>query len=130
MSQLAVAVSPFAQTERSVGYRANRLTRVQVMGVTEDYLITNSTRIDVGRFISEDDVERNRQVAVIGAGIAEKLFDQRHGPARPAHRRRRAEVPRDRRQRQDGPLLRAEHGRFRARSRSAPSPSASASAPT
>jgi putative ABC transport system permease protein len=79
-SQLAVAVSPFAQTERSVAYRANRLTRVQVMGVSEDYLVTNSTRIDLGRFVTQDDVKHNRQVAVIGAGIAEKLFDQNTGP--------------------------------------------------
>jgi putative ABC transport system permease protein len=80
MSQLAVAVSPFAQTERSVAYRANRLTRVQVMGVTQDYLVTNSTRIDLGRFITEDDVKHNRQVAVIGAGISDQLFDQATGP--------------------------------------------------
>ncbi len=80
MSQLAVAVSPFAQTERSVAYRANRLTRVQVMGVSEDYLITNSTRIDLGRFVNQDDVTHNRQVAVIGSGIAEQLFDQNTGP--------------------------------------------------
>ena len=73
---LAEAVSPFGQTGRSIAFRDNRLSRIQVMGVTEDYLITNSTKIDIGRFINEDDVRRKRQVAVIGAGISEKLFDK------------------------------------------------------
>ncbi|HEY3296994.1 MAG TPA: ABC transporter permease [bacterium] len=78
-STLAEAVSPFGQTGRSVAFRDNRLSRSSVMGVTEDYLITNSTKIDLGRFFNEDDIKRKRQVAVIGAGIAEKLFDK-EGP--------------------------------------------------
>lgn len=79
-SKLAEAVSPFGQTERSVAFRANRLTRVMIMGVTEDYLVTNSVKIDLGRFINADDVDHNRQVVVIGHGIAQKLFDQGVGP--------------------------------------------------
>jgi putative ABC transport system permease protein len=75
-SQLAVAVSPFAQTQCPVGFRSNRLNNVQVMGVSEDYLVTNSVRVDIGRFVTQDDVQHNRQVAVIGSGIAEKLFDK------------------------------------------------------
>jgi putative ABC transport system permease protein len=75
-SQLAVAISPFAQTSRAVSYKRNRLNGVQVMGVNEDYLVTNSTKIDYGRFINEDDVQHNRQVAIIGAGIAQKLFEK------------------------------------------------------
>ncbi|MFZ5433034.1 MAG: ABC transporter permease [Calditrichota bacterium] len=75
-SELALAVSPMADTQRSVAYRSNRITRVQLMGVGESYFETNSVTIDLGRFFSEDDIKRNRQVAVIGAGIAEKLFDQ------------------------------------------------------
>jgi putative ABC transport system permease protein len=78
-SQLAEAVSPWADTERSVANRSNRLTRVQVMGVSQDYAVTNSIKLDLGRFISEDDVSHNRQVVVIGHGISEKLFD-RVGP--------------------------------------------------
>jgi putative ABC transport system permease protein len=76
---LADAVSPFGQTMRSIAFRDNRLSRIQVMGVNQDYLVTNSVKLDLGRFLSEDDVKRNRQVAVIGAGISEKLFDK-EGP--------------------------------------------------
>jgi putative ABC transport system permease protein len=75
-SQLAVAVSPFAQTGRYVGYKRNRLNGVQIFGVNQDYLVTNSAKIEFGRFINEDDVKHNRQVAVIGAGISEKLFEK------------------------------------------------------
>lgn len=79
-SQLAEAVSPWADTQRSVANRANRLTQVQVFGVSPEYLVTNSVKLDLGRFISDDDVSHNRQVAVIGNGIAEKLFEQGQGP--------------------------------------------------
>lgn len=74
-SELAMAVSPWADTRRAVGYGSNRLTRVEVFGISEGYAITNSTRLDYGRFITADDVRHNRQVAVIGASIAEKLFE-------------------------------------------------------
>jgi putative ABC transport system permease protein len=79
-SQLAEAVSPWAETERSVANRANRLTQVQVFGVSPEYLVTNSIKLDLGRFISDDDVSHNRQVVVIGNGIAQKLFEQGQGP--------------------------------------------------
>jgi putative ABC transport system permease protein len=75
-SKLAEAVSPFGQAQRTVGFRSNRLENVQIMGVNQDYLVTNSVKVDVGRFINEDDVKHNRQVVVIGSGIAEKLFDK------------------------------------------------------
>jgi putative ABC transport system permease protein len=78
-ASLAEAVSPFGQTARSIAFKDNRLSRVQIMGVTEDYLVTNSTKIDLGRFFNEDDIKRKRQVAVIGAGISDKLFDK-EGP--------------------------------------------------
>jgi len=75
-SQLAEAVSPWAGRRGSVGYRSNRLSRVTIMGVSEDYLVTNSIRIEKGRFIGEDDVSHNRQVVVLGADVAQKLFDR------------------------------------------------------
>jgi putative ABC transport system permease protein len=78
-SQFAEAVSPFAQASRTVSFRSNRLTQVQVMGVDQDYSETNSVKIDLGRWFNEDDVKRNRQVVTIGSGISEKLFD-RTGP--------------------------------------------------
>ncbi|MBU1982864.1 ABC transporter permease, partial [bacterium] len=74
-SKLAAAVSPWADTRSSVSYRSNRLTNVQVWGVGTDYVETNSVRLDLGRFFNEDEVRRNRQVCVIGAAVAERLFE-------------------------------------------------------
>jgi putative ABC transport system permease protein len=76
-SELAVAVTPMAETQRTVSYRSNRLQRVQILGVNQDYLTTNSAKIDVGRFITEDDVGHNRQVVVLGSEIADKLFEDK-----------------------------------------------------
>ncbi|MBI5060093.1 ABC transporter permease [candidate division KSB1 bacterium] len=75
-SQLAEAVTPFAQAMRAVKFRGGTISRLPVFGVDEDYLVTNSVKIELGRFINEQDCARNRQVCVIGYGVADKLFDQ------------------------------------------------------
>lgn len=73
-SKLAAAVSPWADTRTSVAFRSDRLSGVQVFGVGTEYVETNSVRLEQGRFFNEDDVRRNRQVCIIGASIAERLF--------------------------------------------------------
>jgi putative ABC transport system permease protein len=73
-SQLAEAVSPFGQATRAVEFAGATLTRVEIFGVDEDYLVTNSVKIEQGRFLNEDDVLHNRTVCVIGQGIAQQLF--------------------------------------------------------
>jgi putative ABC transport system permease protein len=75
-SQLAEAVTPFGQVGTTISVRGNRLANVQVMGVTDQYAITNQSKVDLGRFLNESDVNHNRDVAVIGSGLAESLFDK------------------------------------------------------
>ena len=75
-STLAEAVSPFAQTNRTVGFQGGRISGVQIFGVTQDYLVTNSTRIDLGRFLNAQDVDHNSSVCVIGTGVADRLFSK------------------------------------------------------
>ncbi|MBU0691918.1 ABC transporter permease [bacterium] len=75
-SKLAMAATPLDDREMTVAFGAAQQTGVDVRGVSEDYLITNSVAIDFGRFLSAEDVRRNQPVAVIGAGIAERLFDK------------------------------------------------------
>ncbi len=75
-STLAEAVTPFGQASRSVKFHGGTLTRVNIFGVDEDYLVTNSVKIDDGRFLNDDDVLHNRMVCVIGQGIAQQLFDK------------------------------------------------------
>lgn len=69
---------------RSVGVTANATTTVrrgreyledtQVQGNTHDVLDILGTKLDAGRGLSERDVRHARNVAVIGADIAETLF--------------------------------------------------------
>jgi putative ABC transport system permease protein len=73
-SQLAAAVSPWAETRRTVGYRDLKLSRVEVAGTSEKYIQTNPTRPEIGRFFTEADVRRNRHVCVLGHEVATKLF--------------------------------------------------------
>jgi len=75
-SALAEAVSPLTQASRSVKFHGATLTRVDIFGVNENYLVTNSIRIEEGRFFNEQDVQRNRMVCVLGHGIADQLFDK------------------------------------------------------
>ena len=75
-STLAEAVSPWTQSRRSVKFRGGTLTSVDIFGVDEDYLVTNSIKIDLGRFFNEQDIDHNRMVCVIGKGIADRLFDK------------------------------------------------------
>jgi putative ABC transport system permease protein len=75
-STMAEAVSPFGQVSTTVSVRGNRLANVQIMGVNEQYATTNAVKVDLGRFFNEQDINHNRDVAVIGSGLAESLFDK------------------------------------------------------
>jgi putative ABC transport system permease protein len=78
-SQYASATAPEAASMRAVAFRSEKLQNIYITGTTEDYLKTTDTMPEVGRFISATDVAANRDVAVIGTGIADKLFEQ-HNP--------------------------------------------------
>lgn len=69
-----VGVAPEFSARNLVTYR-NRNTNTSVVGTNEQFLQVRSFEIGKGRFISELDLERRRQVAVIGASLAERLFD-------------------------------------------------------
>ncbi len=49
-----------------------------ITGTTADYLPVRNHEIAKGRFINSIDVQRHKRVAVIGAEIAEKLFNTRN----------------------------------------------------
>ena len=53
----------------------NRNTNVNVVGITPAFLAVRSFEIANGRFISDLDVTRSAQVAVIGDTLRERLFD-------------------------------------------------------
>lgn len=71
---LAKAVAPTLGTMRTIKYKENTINRVYILGTTADYLVTSNSYPEIGRFLSENDVQHNRAVCVIGSDVAEKLF--------------------------------------------------------
>ncbi len=77
--QGASAVAPEVSTMRPVSFKSEALKNVYIVGTNEEYHETSDTMPEVGRFLSETDVAANRDVAVIGTEVAEKLF-RHHNP--------------------------------------------------
>lgn len=68
----AVAVQGNSGTK--VAYRGTTLNRVQIQGVSRDYIYFSTFNVEVGRPISQAEVDRNRPVTILGADTAEQLF--------------------------------------------------------
>lgn len=70
-----VGVAPEFSSRDLVTYR-NRNANVNVVGTGPGFLTVRSFEMSRGRFISELDMTRQSQVVVLGATLAERLFDQ------------------------------------------------------
>jgi putative ABC transport system permease protein len=71
------AVSPeryLWNTSVSIKYRGNETTTPTIAGVTADYPVANNHFVDLGRFITETDVEHSTDVAIIGDDVRRVLF--------------------------------------------------------
>ena len=62
-------------TSQTVKSNVNTLTEVSIIGTTFQYPDVRDVPIDEGRFFNEKEQDRGTKVAVLGAGIAESLFD-------------------------------------------------------
>ncbi len=69
------AVAPEFSGRDLVTYR-NRTASVSVVGTNEQFLQVRSFEMGQGRFIEPLDLDRRSLVAVLGATLAERLFDQ------------------------------------------------------
>jgi putative ABC transport system permease protein len=58
-------------------YRGERTRGNPVMGTTEEYVNINFAKMHLGRSFTQQEVQRARQVAVIGYGPYEALFEKR-----------------------------------------------------
>ena len=67
-------VAPEASTRKLVTYR-NRNANVNVVGTSPEFLTVRSFEVAGGRFLSDLDLQRNSQVAVIGGKLEDRLFD-------------------------------------------------------
>jgi putative ABC transport system permease protein len=72
----AEAVAPVVATRQSVWYKDRRASTVQIIGSTDEFLITSGFNIALGRFISSAEDEGGRPVCVIGNDVATNLFGQ------------------------------------------------------
>jgi putative ABC transport system permease protein len=70
--------SVMAQTSRgaTVSYRDHEIESVQIQGVTGEYVNFTTFNAERGRVMSAVEVDRHRQVALIGWDLADKLFGQ------------------------------------------------------
>ncbi|MEO0805235.1 MAG: ABC transporter permease [Cyanobacteria bacterium J06643_4] len=69
------AVAAEKTTQGIISYR-NRNTSNSIVGTTEGFLEVRSFEIAQGRFINNLDERSNSLIAVVGATLAEQLFDQ------------------------------------------------------
>jgi len=76
---MAEAVAPVVVTYQRVWYKDRNSSRVQIIGTTDQFLITSGFSIDRGRFLTEGEAEGGRPVCVIGNDVATNLF-QRESP--------------------------------------------------
>lgn len=60
--------------EKVIASKSARTVRVRLQGVNQDFNQINGDEILSGRFLSAYDVTNHQDVAVIGRGVAEKLF--------------------------------------------------------
>lgn len=75
-SRLASDVSAAAATGTSIRYRDVSAEGVFMAGVTEQYFNTAGLNIEEGRAFTAEEVRRGSKVAVLGATLAEKLFER------------------------------------------------------
>ncbi len=69
-----VGVAPEFSSRELITYR-NRTANTSVVGSNGQFLKVRSFEMAQGRFLTELDLERRSQVAVLGATLAERLFD-------------------------------------------------------
>src|SRR5688572_9693735 len=58
-------------------YRGERTRPMAIMGTTERYVEINFAKMYAGRAFTQQEVQRTRQVAVVGYGVYEALFEKR-----------------------------------------------------
>jgi putative ABC transport system permease protein len=73
---MALAVTPVAFDQRLIKYEKRSANGVQIIGSTDQLLLTGGISIADGRFLSAADAAGGRPVCVIGSTVATNLFLQ------------------------------------------------------
>jgi len=75
-SRLASAVSASASRGTSIRYKDVSAGGVFIAGVTDKYFDTAGLNIETGRAFTPEEIQRGAKVTVLGATLAESLFDR------------------------------------------------------
>lgn len=75
-----IGVQGFSNAE--VRSNTGKLTGITVKGNTPNMVYIDATQPDLGRYVNENDLERRRNVAMIGVEVADKLFNTREAVGR------------------------------------------------
>lgn len=70
----ARGVAPMVGMNQPVAYQGRRARSVQVIGSTDQFLITSGFTLGIGRFLSPMESDAGRAVCVIGTDVATNLF--------------------------------------------------------
>lgn len=73
-SQYSELIAPIKQERRLWAKYINKFQRIQLLGVTPEYIPVNNDVITAGRGLINEDLHWRRYVCVIGVKIKEKLF--------------------------------------------------------
>ena len=76
-SQDAIQRVDSLRDDRVVFYKGERTRPIGIVGTTERYVDINFAKMEAGRAFTQQEVQRARQVAVVGYGVYEGLFQKR-----------------------------------------------------
>jgi putative ABC transport system permease protein len=75
-SPLILSVAAQAQRNATVSYRTEEVGNAQIQGVTSSYSDFSTFGVERGRMMSAVEVERGQQVAILGWGLADRIFGE------------------------------------------------------
>ena len=73
-SPLIVSVVAQANRNANVSYRTQEVDNAQIQGVTSSYTDFSTFSVETGRMMSAVEVDRSQAVALLGWGLADRLF--------------------------------------------------------
>jgi hypothetical protein len=107
-SPIIASVAAQANRSASVSYRTEEVENAQIQGVTSSYIDFSTFSVEIGRMMSPVEVERSQtRLGACGSAV------RRHQSAGQDHQDRRHQLPRRRRKRAEGFVLRKLAGQLR-----------------
>jgi putative ABC transport system permease protein len=73
-SPIIASVAAQASRNANVSYRTEEVNNAQIQGVTSSYVDFSTFSVEQGRMMSPVEVDRSQQVALLGWGLADRLF--------------------------------------------------------